>query len=169
MMTLRLMSAVLLFNERDELLMMKRSINRTLSPGKWAAVGGHIEPEEIGTPRATCLREIEEETGIQAHEICDMQLQYVLLRLFGGELRQQFFYTAMTSMNPRISTDEGELHWIPRDQILDRDLPFIFRSMLEHYLVNETSSHPWVGTAGLSHDHGTPTIHWIPFVDPLIR
>ncbi|MCR8644129.1 NUDIX hydrolase [Paenibacillus sp. N1-5-1-14] len=169
MMTMRLMSAVLLFNERDELLMMKRSNNRTLSPGKWGAVGGHIEPEEIGTPRTACLREIEEETGILEHEILNMELHYILMRLFDGELRQQFFYTATTKVNPRITTDEGELHWIPRSEILDRDLPFIFRMMLEHYLSDETSTHPWIGTAGLDSVNDNPTIHWTPFVDPLIR
>nr|WP_246590779.1 hypothetical protein [Paenibacillus sophorae] len=26
---------------------MKRSLKRTLSPGFWAAVGGHLEPHEI--------------------------------------------------------------------------------------------------------------------------
>jgi 8-oxo-dGTP diphosphatase len=64
MQTLRMLSTALLINSKDELLMMKRSLNRTLSPGLWAAVGGHLEPHELNHPRAACLREIAEETGI---------------------------------------------------------------------------------------------------------
>ncbi|MDF2927290.1 MAG: hypothetical protein K0R57_6204 [Paenibacillaceae bacterium] len=40
--SLRLMSVALLCHG-DELLMMKRSPLRTLSPGKWAGIGGHLE------------------------------------------------------------------------------------------------------------------------------
>ncbi len=168
MITLRLMSAALLYNSRQELLMMKRSLNRTLSPGLWAAVGGHLEPEELGNPRAACLREIKEETGIEESEITDLKLRYVLIRLNKNEIRQQFFYVGATDSDPRVATDEGELHWIPKADILNRPLPFIFRSLLEHYFAYEHSDHPWVGTAGYKSGASTPAIHWTPLVDPIL-
>jgi 8-oxo-dGTP diphosphatase len=164
--TLRMLSTALLINERDELLMMKRSLSRTLSPGLWAAVGGHLEPSELNNPRAACLREILEETGIEEQEISGLHMQYVLLRLNQSEIRQQFFYIGRTNQNPRIQTDEGELHWIPKEHIKDRPLPFIFRCLLEHYLEHGDTLHPWVGTAGLSSSNGQPTIHWNPLQDP---
>ncbi|WP_253187160.1 NUDIX domain-containing protein [Paenibacillus sp. GP183] len=93
---------------------MKRSLSRTLSPGLWAAVGGHLEPGEIGNPLAACEREIFEETGISASEISGLHLQYVLIRLNETEIRQQFFFTGLMDKHPVIATDEGELHWISR-------------------------------------------------------
>lgn len=167
MITLRMMSTALLWNSRDELLMMKRSLTRTLSPGLWAAIGGHLEPDELSNPRAACLREIWEETGIEHDEIHGLRLQYILLRLNGQEVRQQFFYVGSTDVNPRITSPEGDLHWVPRELALERPLPFIFRSLLEHYLANGPSPDPWIGSAGISKENGLPTIHWNPFVDPM--
>ncbi|MEC0269825.1 MULTISPECIES: NUDIX hydrolase [Paenibacillus] len=167
MITLRMMSTALLWNSRNELLMMKRSLTRTLSPGLWAAIGGHLEPDELNNPRAACLREIWEETGIEHDEIQGLRLQYILLRLNGQEVRQQFFYVGSTDVNPRITTPEGELHWVPKDLVLERPLPFIFRNLLEHYLDVGPTTTPWIGSAGVNEQSHLPTIHWHPFVDPM--
>jgi 8-oxo-dGTP diphosphatase len=161
----RLIAAALLFNSRGELLMMKRSPNRTLSPGLWGAVGGHMEPAEINDPYTTVLREIEEETGIPPAGIFGLRLQYVLIRLNGDEIRQQYIYVGLTDAHPSVQTDEGELHWIARNAILHRPLPFIFRSLLEHYVTHGASDHIWIAVAG--RDKGEPTMHWTPLLDPL--
>jgi 8-oxo-dGTP diphosphatase len=164
--TLRMISTALLMNSRDELLMMKRSPSRTVSPGLWGAIGGHLEPYELNNPRAACEREILEETGIEASEISNLRLQYVLIRLNNNELRQQFFYTGTTDKDPTVTTDEGDLHWIARSEILDRPIPFIFRCLLEHYFEHGETAYPWIGTAGLHPANGQPTIHWNPLLDP---
>jgi 8-oxo-dGTP diphosphatase len=164
--TLRMISTALLTNSQKELLMMKRSMTRTLSPGLWAAVGGHLEPNELNNPRAACEREILEETGIGPSDISNLRLQYVLIRLHKNEIRQQFFYTGKTDQNPSVLTDEGELHWIPRNEVLKRPIPFIFRCLLEHYFQYGDTSHTWVGTAGFQPASGQPTIHWNPLLDP---
>ncbi|MBP1996784.1 NUDIX domain-containing protein [Paenibacillus eucommiae] len=166
MITLRMMSTALLMNSRDELLMMKRSLTRTLSPGLWAAVGGHLEPHELNNPRAACLREIDEETGITNTEITGLHMQYVLIRLNKNEVRQQFFYIGRTDKNPTRETDEGELHWIARDEILNRPLPYIFRCLLEHYFQFGDTPYPWIGSSGLQAESGEPIIHWNPLLDP---
>lgn len=159
---LRLMAAAILLNGSD-MLMMKRSPNRTLSPGQWGAVGGHLDPSEIADPRAACLREIEEETGLKPDEINGLRLQYIIIRLNGREIRQQFIYVGETTRRSVGPTDEGQLHWIPRDDVLNRDLPFIFRSLLEHWLGLGPSPHVWVGTAGLL---PAPGVAWTPLTDP---
>jgi 8-oxo-dGTP diphosphatase len=164
--TLRMMSAALLMNSQNELLMMQRSPYRTISPGLWAAVGGHLEQGEIGNPLAACEREILEETGIAASEISGLHLQYVLIRLNENEIRQQFFYTGITDKQPHVISDEGELHWIARSEIFDRPIPYIFRCLLEHYLQHGHTEHPWIGSAGVDPVTGQPTIHWNPLIDP---
>jgi 8-oxo-dGTP diphosphatase len=165
--TLRLMSVAVLFNG-DDMLMMKRSPNRTLSPGKWAGIGGHLEPAELGDPRTACLREVEEETGLQPEDIEDLELRYILLRLNGNDLRQQFVYVGRTRHRHVRDTDEGVLHWVPRTEILNRDIPFVFKTLLQHWLETERSEQLWMGTATLDLSGGTdtPSIVWVPVVDP---
>lgn len=154
----------ILFNGND-MLMMKRSPERSISPGQWAAVGGHMEPAEINDPGKALLREIHEETGLLAQEITDLKLQYILIRLNQKEVRQQFIYTGHTIRRDVGPTEEGELHWIPRDHVLKREIPFIFYSLLDHYFQNGPSSHVWVGTTGFD-DRNNLTVHWTQLIDP---
>ncbi|MCU6793396.1 MULTISPECIES: NUDIX domain-containing protein [Paenibacillus] len=160
----RIMATAMLFHDND-LLMMKRSPTRTLNPGMWAAVGGHLDPGEISSPRNACLREVCEETGLQEEEIIDLKLQYILIRLNQQEIRQQFIYTAHTTRRDVIQTEEGVLHWIPREQVLDREIPFIFHRLLEHYFEHGPTDHIWVGTAGFD-QYSAPEVHWTALVDP---
>ena len=169
-MKLRLLSVGILFHG-DDLLMMKRSTTRTLHPGSWAAVGGHMEPTEITDPETACRREIMEETGFGSADLIDLKLQYILLRLKENELRQQFFYIGQTTRRDFVDSDEGLLSWIPSSEVLraDREIPFIYRSLLAHYFALGPASHPWVGTAGLTSEaEGSPLIHWLPLLDPMI-
>lgn len=53
--------SALIFKE-NKLLTMKRSMNKTASPGVWEALSGRLNPEE--DPYEGVLREIEEESGL---------------------------------------------------------------------------------------------------------
>ncbi|PZE19984.1 NUDIX domain-containing protein [Paenibacillus xerothermodurans] len=162
----RMIATAMLFNGND-MLMMKRSPRRTLSPGMWAAVGGHLEPHELNDPRSACLREIYEETGWREEEIIDLKLQYILIRLNQQEIRQQFVYTAAAARRDVVQTAEGVLHWIPKTEVFQRQIPFIFHSLLKHYFQHGPSSCVWVGTAGFSDElHLRPAVHWTALIDP---
>lgn len=162
----RMIATAMLFSG-DELLMMKRSPHRTLSPGMWAVVGGHLEPPELNDPKAAALREIFEETGLLPTELEDLRLRYILLRLNENEVRQQFIYTAAAARRDVSQTREGELFWIPREQVLNRDIPFIFRAVLAHYFAEEhVAAEVWVGVAGFT-EEGGPTVRFVPLQDPL--
>jgi len=167
------MAVNLIFNGSD-LLLMKRAPERLLLPGMWAAVGGHLEPRELGDPLAACLRETEEETGFLPSDLRDIRLQYILLRLKEDELRQQFFFTSKTERRDYTDTREGTLHWIPRGEVLreDREMAFVFRALLAHYFEFGPTPHPWVGTAGWAEpqEEGLeqPGIRWIPLLDPKV-
>ncbi|MEO3947133.1 NUDIX domain-containing protein [Gorillibacterium sp. CAU 1737] len=170
-MKLRLMAVNLIFHG-DDLLLMKRAAEREFLPGMWAAVGGHLDPNELKDPQAACLRETEEETGFPPRDLQDIHLQYILLRRKDDELRQQFFYVSRTERRDFTDTREGTLHWIPKQDVLreDREMAFVFRSLLEHYFRVGPSPYPWVGTAGWTDaDHTEalpPEVHWIPLLDP---
>lgn len=173
MYSLRLIAVAMLFHE-DRLLMMKRSPNRTLSPGQWAGIGGHLEPYEMAAPLAACLREVQEETGLTPEDIEGLELRYIVTRLSGTDLRQQFVFAGRAKTDKLSLTEEGELHWIPRDEVLDRDIPYVYRSLLEHYLQFGAAGGLWAGTATLSGqtedtdgDH-KPSMIWVPLHDPLL-
>jgi 8-oxo-dGTP diphosphatase len=160
-----MIAAALLFNSRGELLMMKRSPRRTLSPGQWGAIGGHLEPHELNDPYAAVVREIGEETGLRENQLTGLRLQYVLLRLNEAEIRQQFFYVGRTDGEPTVETDEGELHWIAPQHVFERPMPYIFRELLTHYFTNGPAPHIWIASA--DRDGDAPTMHWSPLRDPL--
>ncbi len=55
---------VLVFNDRQQLLLQKRATNKDIQPGKWdTSVGGHIDPGE--SYRAAAVREMFEELCVQ--------------------------------------------------------------------------------------------------------
>lgn len=59
---------VLVFNEKGEILLQKRSNNKDVAPGKWdTSVGGHVSPGEDLISSA--VREMNEELGIQKDDL----------------------------------------------------------------------------------------------------
>jgi 8-oxo-dGTP diphosphatase len=160
-----MIAAAMLFHG-DELLMMKRSMTRTINPGMWAAVGGHMEQEEIGSPKEACYREIFEETGFAREDVGELTLRYILLRNKNGELRQQFIYSGHVKRRDFVDTDEGTLHWIPLGRVLDREIPYIYRKALKHYMSVGPQQHAWVGVANYDERQQGPRIDWVPLSDP---
>ena len=163
MIKLRSMSVAFLMNEQDFLL-MKRSAGRKLMPGIWAGVGGHLEKEEINNPETACLREIYEETGITKKQLSDLTLKYILLRQSRDEIRIQYVYFAKTTTRRVKSTEEGELYWIKRRELFDRDFSATTGFVLKHYLEYEDSiTQVLVGT--ISVEHNNPVINWSTLKD----
>jgi 8-oxo-dGTP diphosphatase len=113
---------------------------------------------------------VEEETGLKPADIEDLELRYILLRLNGRDLRQQFVYVGRTCRRDVATTEEGELHWIPRSEILNRDIPYVFRTLLAHWLTAGPSEPLWMGTATIdrNEDAEAPSIIWVPVADPLL-
>jgi 8-oxo-dGTP diphosphatase len=131
----------------DEYLLMKRADNRKIAPGVWNAVGGKLETYELNDPQAACLREVQEETGITAAQIYNLTLRYVIARRYRDTIRQTYIYFGETDAEPTVTTDEGELHWIPESKLLDRAYTATFAAMLEHYLQTPDAEHIIVGVA----------------------
>jgi len=66
---------VLLFNNKGDLLLQKRSQNKDVAPGKWdTSVGGHVNPGEDISDAAK--REMQEELGISG---CSLKFLYKYL------------------------------------------------------------------------------------------
>lgn len=160
MYTARLMATAFLWDGSDVLL-MRRSANRTFHPGLWAGVGGHIEPHEMSTPDLACSREIEEETGITREDLTELRLGYIFLRQRATEIRQQYVYFGVSRTRRVRPTSEGELHWVPEAELFNRELVPTTRLLLEHYMRNR-SAEPgviWVGVLDGA-DPRSPAVSW---------
>lgn len=147
----------------NDYLLMKRAPNRIIAPEVWSGVGGKLERDELNDPQVACLREIEEETGIIADQIHDLTLRYVILRRYRSTIRQTYIYFGETDAEPTIATDEGELHWIPENELLDRIYTATFAAMLEHYLIMPDLEHVVVGVA--ESRNGKCTMIWSAIED----
>lgn len=159
------MSTAFLLSD-DKFLMMKRAENRVFNPGIWAGVGGHLEKEEISNPFASCLREIEEETGLTSNDISGLKLRYIIHRLSSknNEIRQQYVYFGNALRREVTQTDEGQLHWIESSKLLSlksaRTTFFIF----QHYLdKGKESSDIFVGS--VFNGNQEARVCWTPLQD----
>jgi len=158
MITLRNGTAAFLNNQGNYLL-MNRADNRKIAPGVWSGIGGHIEPHEINTPLSACYREIEEESGITRDKISSLELLYIITRRSKDEIRQSYIYFGETDQTELIQTDEGELFWIPRGELLKREYTKTFSAMLEHYTGRDKGDHAlYVGVA--DDNNGELQMNW---------
>ena len=116
-----------------------------------------MEPHEINDPLTACYREIEEETGIT--EIDSLRLLYIVTRRSRDEIRQNYIFFGETTQTNIAQTDEGTLHWVPKEELLCREYTKSFAAMLKHYVKRKTHDRAiYVGVAG--NDNGNLRMHW---------
>lgn len=100
-------------------LMMHRTKKRQdENAGKWIGLGGHLEADE--SPEECVLREIAEEAGVR---VTDLRLRGIITFIlpdWGNELT--FLYTARTEDEGLPPCAEGELKWVPADDVLSLPL-----------------------------------------------
>ncbi|MDR0682846.1 MAG: NUDIX domain-containing protein [Dysgonamonadaceae bacterium] len=77
-------------NEKGEILLQKRSMNKDLQPGKWdTSVGGHVDfGEKI---EETLIREAREELGIK-----EMKPIFLRSYLFESDIEKEMVYSYQT-------------------------------------------------------------------------
>lgn len=168
-MRLRNVATAFLMNG-DDILMTERSQTRKIAPGYWYGVGGHLEPDELNDPHAACLREIREETGLDASHVLDLRLRYIVLRRSGQEIVINYFFFGRTDTR-KVAQAAGEdvLHWIPRREALDRPFfPAIGLTLahgLEAGAANGAAGDDrlQMGLVALANDE--PAIRWRDIVD----
>ncbi|MGD2295392.1 MAG: NUDIX hydrolase [Candidatus Aminicenantes bacterium] len=88
-------AAAFVKNAEDGILLVKRGIDPGY--GKWALPSGFIEIEE--TPEMACLRELQEETGLEGQ----------ILRLIGVYSQESFMYKNVIIIGYEVEA-RGEIH-----------------------------------------------------------
>ena len=100
-------------------LMLHRTKKETdENAGKWIGIGGHMEENE--SPEECVRREAMEETGLVLEGLRLRGILTFILPAWGNELT--FLYTARGKGEALPACPEGELKWIPVDQILSLPL-----------------------------------------------
>ena len=104
---------------RGKMLMLHRiKKQQDENAGKWIGIGGHLEENE--SPEECIRREAKEETGL---ELSNLKLRGVItfiMPAWGNELT--FLYTARSETEALSECSEGELKWIPENEVMSLPL-----------------------------------------------
>ena len=136
--------STLCYIERDGhyLMLYRNKKKNDLNAGKWVGIGGKFEPGE--TADECLLREVWEETGFKltsyrflgvvefrndAYEFEDMYLY----------IADGFTYDDTEAELPAPPCNEGDLKWVPKDEVLNLNLWEGDRYFLEPMLRGETN------------------------------
>ncbi len=94
---------VLVFNDKGDILLQKRSMSKDVAPGRWdTSVGGHVNSGE--TPEEAVKREMEEELGISE---CNLEFLYTYIH--SNDYESELVYTYSCTYNGKIRFQEDEI------------------------------------------------------------
>lgn len=111
----------LCYIEKDKQYLMLYRNKKQADPneGKWIGVGGKLEIGE--TPEQCLLREVREETGLELTEYTQRGTIYFCSDTWEDEVMYLFTATGFCGEITR-DCEEGELKWIPFEEIMDLNL-----------------------------------------------
>ena len=123
----------------DKVLLMKRGNDRKIAPGYWFGVGGHMEAEEMNNPYKAIYREILEETGIKEEKLKDLNLKYIAYNrdIDNDEIIVNHIFFGDITSKDFINSDEGELFWVDKDEVLKKEFHPVFKIILANYFKNK--------------------------------
>lgn len=112
-------STICYIEKEDAYLMLLRNKKqKDVNKGKWIGVGGHCENGE--SPEDCIRREVEEETGLILDQLT---FRGIITFVYGEDITEYIYlFTSHSFHGEQIPCNEGELHWIRKDQIFDLNL-----------------------------------------------
>lgn len=113
--------AAFIINDKEQVLLQKRSANKRFNPNKWALCAGHVDAHE--SLENAILREIKEEVGIDI-SIDDLhQLGEREFTIRDSNSHITYFYYIRSNLNEKdfiIQKEElSEVKWFDIDEVID--------------------------------------------------
>jgi 8-oxo-dGTP diphosphatase len=107
---MRVCAGALLIRD-DEILLAKRSDDRTFYPSVWDVIGGHCEGDE--TPADALVRELKEEIGVKALAFEEVAVLAEPRPAEHGLARYHMFIVTAWDGEPRLlNSEHSELRWL---------------------------------------------------------
>ncbi|MBW4829476.1 MAG: hypothetical protein KZY61_01470 [Clostridiaceae bacterium] len=101
---------------------------------------------------------------IKEEDLENLKLKYIVLRRLKDEIRIQYIYFAYSEIRNVIQTDEGELFWINKEELFERELSTMTREILKHYIeYGDNIYDVLVGTVSVEDNQSI--MNWIPVQD----
>lgn len=133
----------------DDVLLLKRASHRRIFPNKYTGVGGHIERDE--DPFHGALREIDEEAGLPVQNLLLCGVVNIAASVSTGVML--FIFRAEALARDFKDCDEGQLQWVPQDDVMAYDLVEDMPLLLPRVLAMETGHPPFFVHSSYD-DHG---------------
>jgi 8-oxo-dGTP diphosphatase len=124
-------SLVIIFNDKNKVLLLKRSQKVDTYRGLWGFPGGKIEDGETSVDAA--VREVSEETGLEVYQ---KKLVYVFTMIKEPYKHIVFFLTNEWSGSPRVDWESDEFGWFDPSELSDLNMvpaPKIVFDMIESW------------------------------------
>jgi len=131
--TLRNMATIYLMKD-DQILLLYRQGSRVVNNVWIGSAGGHLEPDEISSPEACVLREMQEELCLTTDDITPPELRYITMRMTNGEIRENHYYFAQLKTDRELCSNEGPLRWFKLDELDELPMAYTARYMIDHWL-----------------------------------
>ena len=113
-------NTTLCYIEKDNkyLMLLRNKKKIDINKNKWIGVGGKFEADE--SPEECLLREVKEETGLT---LTEYKMRGIITFISDEwETEYMYLYTAGKFEGNIMECDEGELKWIPKDELFDLTL-----------------------------------------------
>ncbi|MBQ1194141.1 MAG: 8-oxo-dGTP diphosphatase [Lachnospiraceae bacterium] len=113
-------NTTLCYIEKDNkyLMLLRNKKKIDINKNKWIGVGGKFEADE--SPEECLLREVKEETGLT---LTEYKMRGIITFISDEwETEYMYLYTAGKFEGNIMECDEGELKWIPKDELFDLNL-----------------------------------------------
>ena len=149
---LRNMTSLYLYDDKG-ILCLYRIGSRVANNKYVGSAGGHFEQDELNDARKCVLREMQEELGLSESDVEGLRLRYITHRLTGGEIRQNYYFFARLREPRELTSTEGNLRWVPYNEIPGLEMPISAKHMILHYC-NIGSNNDTL-YAGITEENGT--------------